>query len=106
MGSISTNRPIARLDKIKFSDVNGKIRQLLCDRLLIFILMDLRFIRTCCTGLIEIQREFHASILSSTKQETIVYGLKKPMDIHVFVPSLIFSGTKVILYLLEIRMNL
>ena len=44
--------------------------------------------------------------LSSAKQETILYGLKKPVDIHVFVPSLIFSGTKVILYLLEIRTNL
>jgi len=31
--------------------------------------------------------------LSSRKQETIIYGLKKPMDIHVFDPSLIFSGS-------------
>jgi len=36
----------------------------------------------------------------------MVYGLKKPMDIHVFDPYLIFSGTKVIFYLVEIRMNL
>ena len=32
--------------------------------------------------------------LSSRRQETIIYGLKQPMDIHVFDPSLIFSGTQ------------
>lgn len=31
--------------------------------------------------------------LTSRRQETIIYGLKQPMDIHVFDPSLIFSGT-------------
>ena len=34
--------------------------------------------------------------LSSGNQDVIVTGLQKPMDIHVFDPSLIFSGTKVV----------
>ena len=32
--------------------------------------------------------------LSSGNTDIIVSGLQKPMDIHVFDPSLIFSGTK------------
>ena len=36
--------------------------------------------------------------LSSGTKDEIVNGLKKPMDIHVFDPSLIFSGT--LIYLL------
>ena len=44
--------------------------------------------------------------LSNASKEEIVSGLQKPMDIHVFDPSLIFSGTSInFFFISEIRWN-
>jgi len=96
----------AILDKIEVSDLNGRNRQLIMPSAAnihpygLAVYQDILYWTDWKTKSIS---RFN---LSSTKQEMIVYGLKKPMDIHVFDPSLIFSGTKMILYLLKIRMKL
>jgi len=96
----------AFLDNIEVSDLNGRNRQLIMPKAAnihpygLAVYQDMLYWTDWGTKSIS---RFN---LSSAKQEMIVYGLKEPMDIHVFDPSLIFSGTKMILYLLEITMNL
>ena len=95
----------AKLDKIEVSDLNGGNRQL------IIIISSSSNIHPY--GLAVYKNVLYwtdwnyKSItrysLSSGNQDMIVTGLQQPMDIHVFDPSLIFSGTVLIFSLSEIR---
>ena len=92
---LTTNRLFwtdALLDKIEVSDLNGRNRQLIMPATAnihpfgLAVYQDMLYWTDWNTKSIS---RFN---LSSGKQEMIVYGLKKPTDIHVFDPSLIFSG--------------
>ena len=86
----------AKLDKIEVSDLNGGNRQL--------VMLSAANIHP--RGLAVYQNILYwtdwntTSVsrynLSSGNQDIIVSGLQKPMDIHVFDPSLIFSGNRFI----------
>ena len=83
----------AKLDKIESSDLTGGNRQLITSSL-----SDIHpYGLTVYHGMLYWTDWSTKSIsrfnLSSGTKEEIVSGLKKPMDIHVFDPSLIFSGT-------------
>ena len=92
---LGTNRLFwtdANLDKIEVSDLNGRNRQLIMPATAnihpfgLAVYQDMLYWTDWNTKSIS---RFN---LSSGKQEMMVYGLKKPTDIHVFDPSLIFSG--------------
>ena len=86
----------AKLDKIEVSDLNGGNRQLIISSATnihpygLTVYLDMLYWTDWYTKSIS---RFN---LSSGHQQMIVKGLQKPMDIHVFDPSLRFSGTKVI----------
>jgi len=96
----------AFLDNIEVSDLNGRNRQLIMPKAANIHPYGLAVYQHMLYWTDWGTKSISRFNLSSAKQEMIVYGLKEPMDIHVFDPSLIFSGTKMILYLLEITMNL
>ena len=83
----------ASLDKIEVSDLNGGNRQLImssADNIHPFglaVYLDMLYWTDWNTTSIS---RFN---LSSGNQEIIVTGLQKPVDIHVFDPALILSGT-------------
>ena len=89
----------AKLDTIEVSDLHGRNRQLIMPSAAnihpygLAVHQDMLYWTDWHTKSIS---RFN---LSSAKQETIVYGLKKPMDIHVFDPALIFSGAMFFIYI-------
>ena len=87
----------AKLDKIESSDLTGGNRQLIMSSS-----TDVHpYGLTVHQGMLYWTDWNTKSIsrfnLSSGTKDEIVNGLKKPMDIHVFDPSLIFSGTSIYL---------
>jgi len=93
----------AKLDKIESSDLTGGNRQLIMSSSAnihpygLAVYQDMLYWTDWNTKSIS---RFN---LSSGTQEEIVNGLHKPMDIHVFDPSLIFSGTLFFFFFSEIR---
>ena len=85
----------AKLDKIEASDLTGGNRQLIVSSSAdihpygLVVHEDMLYWTDWNTKSIS---RFN---LSSGIQEEIVNGLQKPTDIHVFDPSLIFSGTSI-----------
>ena len=95
----STNRLFwadAKLDKIEVSDLNGGNRRLIMSSVAnihpygLAVYLDMLYWTDWSAKSIS---RFN---LSSGNQQMIVTGLQKPMDIHVFDPSLGFPGTKLI----------
>ena len=83
----------AKLDKVEVSDLNGGNRQLLILSSAnvhpygLAVYKDMLYLTDWST------KSILSFNLSSRTKEEIVNGLQRPMDIHVFDPSLIFSGT-------------
>jgi len=96
----------AILDTIEVSDLNGRDRQLIMLSATNINPFGLAVYQDILYWTDRNTKSISSFNLSSAKQEMIVYGLKDPMDIHVFDPSMIYSGNMVILNLLEIRRNL
>ena len=83
----------AKLDKIEVSDLNGENRQLIMSSSAnihpygLAVYLDILYWTDWNT------KSISRYNLSSGNQDIVVNGLQKPMDIHVFDPALIFSGT-------------
>ena len=83
----------AKLDKIEVSDVNGRNRQLIMSSVAnihpygLAVYQDMLYWTDWNT------KSISRYNLSSGNQDIVVSGLEKPMDIHVFDPALVFSGT-------------
>ena len=83
----------AKLDKIEVSDLNGGNRQLIMSSVAdihpygLAVYQDMLYWTDWNTKSISNYN------LSSGDKDIVVGGLQKPMDIHVFDPALIFSGT-------------
>jgi len=83
----------AWVDKIEVSDLNGGNRQLIMSSAAnihpygLAVYQDMLYWTDWNT------KSISRLNISSGNQAIIVNGLQKPMDIHVFDPALIFSGT-------------
>jgi len=83
----------AKLDKIEVSDLNGENRQLIMSSSAnihpygLAVYLDILYWTDWNT------KSISRYNLSSGNQDILVNGFQKPMDIHVFDPALIFSGT-------------
>ena len=86
----------AQLDKIEMSNLNGGNRQLIMSSAANILPCGLAVYQNMLYWTDWNYKSISRYNLSSGKQDIVVTGLKKPMDIHVFDPSLIFSGTTLI----------
>ena len=86
----------AKLDKIEVLDLNGGQRQLVMSSVANIHPYGLAVYQDMLYWTDWNSKSMSRFNLSSGHQQMIVKGLQKPMDIHVFDPSLRFSGTKVI----------
>jgi len=83
----------AKLDQIEVSDLNGGNRQLIMSSganihpFGLAVYQDMLYWTDWNT------KSISRVNVSNGNQEIVVNGLQKPMDIHVFNPTLIFSGT-------------
>ena len=93
----------AKLDKIEVSDLNGGKRQLIMSSAANIHPYGLAVYQNMLYWTDWSYKSISRYNLSSGNQDVLVTGLKKPMDIHVFDPALIFSGTKLIFSRLDIR---
>ena len=82
-----------KLDKIEASNINGGNRQLIVSSAANIHPYGLAVYQNMLYWTDWNNKSISRFNLSSGSQDTIVTGLRKPMDIHVFDPSLIFSGT-------------
>ena len=86
----------AKLDKIEVSDLNGGNRQLIVSYLSNIHPYGLAVYQNVLYWTDWNYKSIARYSLSSGNQDMIVTGLQKPMDIHVFDTSLIFSGINLI----------
>ncbi len=84
----------AKLDKIEVSDLNGGNRQLILSSVANIYPYGLAVYQNVLFWTDWNTKSISRYNLSSGNQDMIVTGLQKPMGIHVFDPSLIFSGSK------------
>ena len=84
----------AKLDKIEMSDLNGGNRQLVMSSAANIHPYGLAVYKNVLYWTDWNSKSISRYNLSSGSQDTIVTGLQKPMDIHVFDPSLILSGKR------------
>ena len=83
----------AKLDKIEVSDLNGKNRQLIMSSGAdihpygLVVYQDMLYWTDWNT------KSISRLNVSNGSQEIVVHGLQKPMDIHMFNPASIYSGT-------------
>ena len=82
----------AKLDKIEVSDLNGKNRQLILSSAADIHPYGLTLYENVLYWTNWSYKSIFRFNLSSGRQDKILTGLQKPMDIHVFDPYLIFSG--------------
>ncbi|PFX23095.1 Low-density lipoprotein receptor-related protein 6, partial [Stylophora pistillata] len=83
----------AKLDKIEMSDLNGGNRKIIMSSGTDIHPFGLTFYQNFLYWTDWKKKSILRIDLSSKNQETVVSGLKKPMDVHVFDPSLMYSGT-------------
>ena len=83
----------AKLDKIEKSDLNGGNRQLIMSSAADIHPYGLAVFENVLYWTDWNTKSISRFNLSSGNHQIIVNGLQKPMDIHVFDPALIFSGT-------------
>lgn len=88
----------AKLDTIEVSDLNGGNRQLIMSSAANIHPYGLAVYQNMLYWTDWNNKGILRFNLSSGTQEMIITGLQQPMDIHVFDPSLIFSGTKLICF--------
>ena len=84
----------AKLDTIEMSDLNGGSRQLIASSAADIHPYGLAVYQNMLYWTDWSVKSISRFNLSSGNHDVIVTGLQKPMDIHVFDPSLIFSGTQ------------
>ena len=83
----------AKLDKIEVSDLNGGNRQLIMSSVAdihpygLAVYQDMLYWTDWNT------KSISRLNVSSRNQEIVVHGLQQPMDIHMFNPASVFSGT-------------
>lgn len=83
----------AKLDKIEVSDLNGRNRQLIMSSSTNIHPYGLALHQNMLYWTDWSTKSISRFNLSSGTREGIVDGLQRPMDIHVFDPSMISSGT-------------
>ena len=88
----------AKLDKIEVSDLNGGSRQLIMSSAANIHPRGLAVYQNILYWTDWNSKSISRYNLSSGNRDMVVTGLQKPMDIHVFDPSLIFSGIKFIYF--------
>ena len=91
----------AKLDKIEMSDLNGGNRQLIMSSAANIHPYGLAVYQNVLYWTDWGNGSISRLNLSSGNQDMVVTGLQQPMDIHVFDPSLEFSGNKFSFYLPE-----
>ena len=84
----------AKLNKIEVSDLNGENRKLIISSAANIHPRGLTVYQNMLYWTDWNNKSISRLNLSSGKQDMIVTDLQQPMDIQVFAPSLIFSGTK------------
>ena len=89
----------AKLDVIEMSDLNGGNRQYVMSSAANIHPYGLAVYQNVLYWTDWGNKSVSRFNLSSGNQDMIVTGLQQPMDIHVFDPSLIFSGNKLTFYL-------
>ncbi|KAL9960408.1 hypothetical protein ACROYT_G033860 [Oculina patagonica] len=82
----------AKLDKIEVSDLNGGNRQLIFSSAANIHAFGLAVYKNMLYWTDWNRKSISRNNLTSGHLDMIVTGLQQPMDIHVFDPSLIFSG--------------
>lgn len=87
----------AKLDKIESSDLTGGNRQLILSSSTDIHPYGLALHQDMLYWTDWRTKSISRFNLSSRTEEEIVSGLQKPMGIHVFDPSLVFSGTSLFL---------
>ena len=95
----------AKLDKIEVSNLDGGNRQLIMSSAAdihpygLAVYLDMLYWTDWNT------QSISRLNVSSGNQEVIVNGLQKPMDIHIFDPDLIFSGTQFLFSAIKTYVN-
>ena len=83
----------AKLDKIEVSDLNGGNRQLIMSSVADIHPYGLAVYHDMLYWTDWNAKSISNYNLSTGNKDTLVDGLQQPMDIHIFDPALIFSGT-------------
>ena len=86
----------AKLDTIEMSDLNGGNRQLILSSAAGIHPFGLAFYENVLYWTDWNKKSILRYNLTSGKQKTVVPDLQQPMDIHVYDPSLLYSGNLVI----------
>ena len=88
----------AQLDKIEVSDLDGANRQLIMSSAANIHPFGLAVYQNMLYWTDWNTKSISRYNLSSGNQEIVVYGLQKPMDVHVVDPTLVFSGTSFVFF--------
>ena len=83
----------AKLDKIEVSDLNGGNRQLIMSSVADIHPYGLAVYHDMLYWTDWNAKSISSYNLSTGNKDTLVDGLQQPMDIHIFDPVLVFSGT-------------
>ena len=84
----------AKQDTIEMSDLNGGDRQVILSSAADIHPFGLAFYQNVLYWTDRNKKSIFRYNLTSGKQETVVPDLQQPMDIHVYDPSLLYSGMK------------